>query len=80
MLTINIYNQDCLINGQVGEVFHIGIVQNAVRKIYVKFSFSEAVFNPMTARHLRRQNSWEEIEKSETESPIKKGSPSVKRT
>ena len=82
MLTINIDIRDRLINDQVSEVTHIDIVQNTIQKVYVKFSDPQTGGKAMAASHFSRQHSWEGIEKSEAETPIKKGStsPSIKRT
>ena len=74
MLTINLDIQDCLINGQVWEVFHIYIIQNCVQKVYIKFSDLPPGLKATTTNHLSRNNSWVEIEKRETYSPIKKDS------
>lgn len=77
MLTINLDIQDCLITGQVWEVFHIYIIQNCVQKVYIKFSDLPPGLKATTTNHLSRKNSCVEIEKRETYSPIKKDSISA---
>ena len=37
MLTVNIDIQDCLINGQTGNINYIEFAQGIVCKVYVKF-------------------------------------------
>ena len=82
MLTVNVYIQDRLINGQTGNIEDIEFAEGTVRKVYVKFSDEQAGIREMRSSYLGRHNSWVAIEKCETEIPLKKGSasPSIKRT
>ena len=82
MLTVNIDIQDKLMNGQVGEVAHVTVVNNNVEKIFVKFSDPQVGLKVKTSCVYSRQHSCVKIEKCEAEIPIKKGMPSqsIKRT
>ena len=82
MLTVNVYIQDRLINGQTGNIEDIEFAEGTVCKVYVKFSDEQAGIREMRSSYLGRHNSWVAIEKCETEIPLKKGSasPSIKRT
>ena len=82
MLTVNIYIQDRLINGQTGIIRHIEFAEGSARKVYITFSDEQAGSKAMRSSYLGRQNSWVPIEKCETEISIKKGStsPYIKRT
>ena len=65
-----------------GQISHIDITQNSVRRVYVKFSHPQAGLKAMNASYLSRERSWVSIEKSETRFPVKKSStsPSINRT
>ena len=83
MLTVNIDIEDRLINGQVGLVAHIEIINNAVKKVYVKFDDCTAGRKRMSLNVFARQNNWVHIEKCETEIKIIKrsqASPYIRRT
>lgn len=76
MLTNSIDVQDHTIDDQVGEAAHTDFAQNTIQKVYVTFSDPQAGLKAMTASHFSSQQSWIEIEKNETEIPIKIGSTS----
>ena len=82
MLTVSIYIQDRLINGQTGIIRHIEFAEGSAHKLYIKFSDEQAGSKAMRSSYLGRQNSWVPIEKCETEISLKKGSasPYIKRT
>ena len=82
MLTVHIYIQDRLINGQTGIIRHIEFAEGSARKVYITFSDEQAGSKAMRSSYLGRQNSWVPIEKCETEISLKKGSasPYIKRT
>ena len=42
MLTVNLDMQDCLTNGQTGNISQIEFAQISVQKLYVKFSDEQA--------------------------------------
>ena len=42
MLTVNLDIQDCLTNGQTGNISQIEFAQISVQKLYVKFSDEQA--------------------------------------
>ena len=71
MLTVNIYIQDRLINGQKGVIWHIEYAQCTAHKVYIKTPDEQA----MRPSYLDRENSWVLIEKCET--PISKKKESV---
>ena len=72
MLTVNIYKQDRLINGQTGSISHIEFAQGSVCKIFEKFSDEQAGLRVTRSSYLYRQNSWVPFKKCESEIPIKR--------
>ena len=82
MLTVNIDIQDCLINGQTGNIRHIEFAEGTIHKVYIKFSDEQAGLKAMRSPYVGIQYSWVPIEKCETEISVKKGSalPTIKRT
>ena len=82
MLTVNLYIQNRLINGQTGNINHAEFIRRSARKVYVTFSDKQADLIAMRLSDLSRQNSWISIDKCESEIPIKKGPASlfIKRT
>ena len=75
MLTVNIYIQDRLINGQTGVIWHIEFAQCTAHKVYVKSTDEQTDSKAMRSSYLGRENSWVLIEKCETAISKKKGSP-----
>ena len=75
MLTVNIYIQDRLINGQTGVIWHIEFAQCTAHKVYVKSTDEQTDSKAMRSSYLGRENSWVLIEKCET--PISKKKESV---
>ena len=60
----------------IGWFLSCNVAQGSVRKTYVKFSDEQASLKAVRSSYLDRQNSWVPLAKCETETPIKKGSPS----
>ena len=57
MLTVNIDIQDCLIDGQTGNINHIEFVQGSVCKVYVKFANEKTGLKAIRPSYLGRQDS-----------------------
>ena len=83
MLRWNIDIKDCLINRQIGTVFHFMSNHQQVLKIYVKFDDLRATAEASSHDNLGRSNRWLPIERFQIKFTLKKQSKSsviVKRT
>lgn len=72
MLMVNLYIQDHVINGQIGNIIYIEFAQDNVVKAYHNFSGEQAGFRVMRSSYLGIQNYSVTLTKCETEIPIKK--------
>ena len=79
MLMVNLYIQDHVINGQIGNIIYIEFAQDNVVKAYHNFSGEQAGFRVMRSSYLGIQNSSVTLTKCETEIPIKKISVSIRQ-
>ena len=82
VVTENIDIKDGLINGNVGEVFGFKIVDNVLKKVYLRFQASQIGRKAMMSNEFTRANCVVPIEKCDKDIyiPISKGSvpPSIK--
>ena len=82
MVTVNIVIQDRLINGKVGKVSGFEIVENNVKRVYIKFHDDEVGRKAMFLDRFCFQNGFVPIEKVDADIPIVKSTlyPTFKRT
>ena len=82
MLTIKIDIQGHLINGQVGEIAHIGIAQNLFESYSIHRLVCKQLPQAIIASNFSGQYCWVGTEKKDTEIPMEKGltPPSFNRT
>ena len=73
MITVNIDIQDRLINGQVGKVSDFEVVDNNVKRVYIKFHDDEVGKKAMSLDCFCFQNGLVPIEKVDADIPIVKG-------
>ena len=82
MFTVNVDVQDRLINGQIGVVKHLEIIENKVSIIYIKFDDPDAGKKLITKNSTARIHNWVPIKRHETSISIRNTNKSIaiKRT